>query len=674
MSSLNSRTSLQSVIVTGIAVPTFVLSACLLGATLTASAAQILVIVKPSSESHVLTGLETAADFYGLTVEVRTLDAGKDGSASLEAIRNPKTLAVVIIADALPTLNRSKVLQSLQSHEGQLPLLIAGINEQTSTELLKQWSSEAVTGCHRYKVEGKEGWYAIAKENDVTRQLAGSRLPLTPTAEAYFTLDRELGGKWLIEAKTGATELPVFARVAIGRGDVFFAAETHQVDIPVTPDPHRQQAVFANLAPSLLFLHYAAGEHAWHSPGDYANFTIDDLWLREPYGHVNYEELLQQAQLHDFHATVAFIPWNFDRSRGKVISLFREHPDRLSICVHGNDHIHQEFGPLDTHPLNQQTQDLKQALARMERFHELTGIPYDAVMVFPHSVAPESTFAELRRYNYLATANSLNVPSDASAPPGADFALRTATLGFEGFPSLRRYSVEAEIPSAQLAIDAFLGNPMLFYAHESFFASGIGAFNKTADAVNTLQPATQWQSLGEIARHLYLERLRDDGNYDIRAYSGTIKIANGRGHDAVYFIEKDETFAQPLTVLVDGRSHPFERSGSKLRLKLAIRNGTTREIAIRYANDLELAKIDISKKSLKVNLIRLLSDFRDNEVSNTKFGRSFIRSYADNGRVWNLVMAATTVLLIFAAILWSMRKLKNEPHPRARVLPVSKLG
>jgi len=66
------------------------------------------------------------------------------------------------------------------------------------------------------------------------------------------------------------------------------------------------------------------------------DLTVDDAWLREPYGYLQYSDLLQEMRRHNFHTTIAFIPWNYDRSEPDVISLFRANSDRLSICIHGN--------------------------------------------------------------------------------------------------------------------------------------------------------------------------------------------------------------------------------------------------------------------------------------------------------------------------------------------------
>ena len=314
----------------------------------------------------------------------------------------------------------------------------------------------------------------------------------------------------------------------------------------------------------------------------------------------------------------------------------------------------------DNKPLSGQTNDVKQGLARMAKFQELTDIPYDPVMVFPHSISPEQTFAILKRYNLWSTANSLNVPIGAEAPANPEFALRTATLAFANFPSLRRYSAEAPGPDSQLVVDAFLGNPMLFYVHQGFFAPGIEAFNKTADRVNRLQPATQWRSLGYITKHLYLEKLRDNDNYDVRAYAGIIDLENAHRRDCTFFVEKEEDFAFPLTVSVDGQPYPYRRLGTRLYIELPVLAGASREITIEYQNDLNLATIDVSKTSIRINAIRQLSDFRDDVVSKTALGRWVIRVYSPNEAKWNEALFAIAVLLIVLMVAWFVRRGKKR--------------
>ena len=586
--------------------------------------------------------IKEAVDFYGL--QENTPDV-TDHLAIISAIRNPATVAVVITADALSSLNRREILAALRRRGGTtVPLLIAGIDEQTNVDLLKSWSDGEIVAGKKLNVQDSGTSYQIASVPGITSELSGAHLPFS-VGEWYYLKVNGTRPLWISSASGGASSLPIFVRINSGSQEIYFSASNMPATLSPSPDPYREPSVFTSLAPEMMLFHHAAGQRAWHSPGHYANLTIDDAWLREPYGYVNYENLLREMEKHNFHSTIAFVPWNFDRSQPAMVSLFRSHLDRFSICVHGDNHDHQEFGPYSNKPLSGQTYDIKQALARMAKFQQLTGLAYDPVMVFPHSISPEPTLAVMKRYNFWATANSLNVPMGSEAPSGAEFALRTATMKFANFPSLRRYSAEAPGPSSQLLVDGFLGNPMLFYVHQAFFSAGIGAFDETADIVNRIAPATEWRGLGYIAQHLYVERLRDDRNYDIKTYSGTILISNPSQKDAIFFVTKEEDFSLPLTVEIDDKKSSYERDGNQLQFQVMIPAGESRHIAIKYRNDLDLAAISISKDSFRVTAIRHLSDFRDDVVSKSRIGRGFIRVLV------KLETAPTQVLLAIMGIL-----------------------
>jgi hypothetical protein len=621
-----------------------------------ASAATVLYLERAGVQGDTRHQIQTAANFYGLDLDFITAEGG-----SVQGLPSSKAVAIVIDADALSTINRTDILRFALSGSRPIPILIAGINASTSTSLLQLWSSGAVSGSRRRLVSTAD-WYQVGSANNITRQLANSRLPLAQGQVDYLVAE---DAHSLMQAAFAGSSVPVFLRTYSGAEEVFFATQVKSSVAPIVPDPYRQQAVFAEIAAPMMFLRYAAGERAWHSPATYANFTIDDLWLREPYGHVNFEGLLQHAQQHNFHATVAFIPWNYDRSQSRMVTLFQQHADRLSISVHGNNHVHQEFGPFDKHPLNAQQENIQQALTRMDRFKEITGIPYDPVMVFPHSISPEGTLSALKRANFSATANSLNVPSDAITPADVEFALRTSSLHFANFPSLRRYSAESVIPKAQLSIDAFLGNPMLFYAHESFFTPGMSAFDSVADVVNGLEPDTQWRGLGEIVQHLYVEKVRDDGNLDVRLFSSSARLSNHSEQAMTFYLEKEEDFSLPIDVLVDGEPRKYLADGTKLLFELTIPKGESKLVQIKYGEGRNPVSLAGSSSSLGVTSIRLLSDFRDNVVSTTSLGRWFIRLTADSEHTWNRIAAALAALLS-AIVSWLyLRRYTRLLGPRA---------
>ncbi|HEY6272601.1 MAG TPA: hypothetical protein VIX19_11495 [Terriglobales bacterium] len=379
----------------------------------------------------------------------------------------------------------------------------------------------------------------------------------------------------------------------------------------------------------MMFVRYAAGDRAWHADGHYANLTIDDAWLTEPYGHLNYAALLREMEAHNFHTTIAFIPWNFDRSEPKVVQLFRQHADRYSICIHGNNHDHLEFGGYDRTPLSGQIADIQQGLARMERFRTLTSLPVDRVMIFPDEVAPPApTLRALERYNFAGAANADVVPIGSVQPTAPLFFLRAVNLNFTSFPLVRRYSAEAGVSKALIAVNAFLDNSLLFYGHQSMFTTGINAFDPVAATVNRVQPDTRWSSLGSIAQHLDRVRLRADGNYDVVAYGSDLIFQNRLQRDVIYHVEKQNEDSLPIRALtIDGRPAFYELSGERLSLAVPVGAGESKHVVIEYQSDLNLASVDVSKKSPSVAFLRRISDFRDITMSRSTLGRALTRFY-----------------------------------------------
>ena len=443
---------------------------------------------------------------------------------------------------------------------------------------------------------------------------------------------------------------------------MLFAPRMVPIDTSWGGKPSALSQVFSSLAPFLLFLNHAVGDYGWHLDGHYANLTVDDPWLIEPYGHLHYKELLEEMEKHNFHTTIALIPWNYDRSEAGVVDLIRAHPERYSISIHGNNHTHREFGDYGSSPLQEQIANLKQAVARMERFRDLTGISYDRFMIFPHSVAPEATFTALRQLDFIGTANSLNVPADSLFPTDPTFLLRPFTANYGNFLSMFRYSAEGQVSQTEIAIQCFLGNPLLFYGHEKLFDDGIGDFNRFADLVNQIQTDTQWKSLGEIARHLYLVRRRDDGDFDVRMFSNEMALKNPTQIDAVFHVELEGTNPAPLpSLVIEGSPASLVRSGDKLTFRLIVPAGKTRNVRLRYQSE-SVKAADLGTTSLYACALRQVSDFRDLYLSRFSLGRYLTKAYYRYGwdsielraeMAWRIVVALVGVAL---AGTWYFRR------------------
>jgi len=625
--------------------------------------ADVVFLRSSGSATAELEQLEIATNFYGLDLKVMMVSSSNDDLALDRAVEREDTVGVVIAGEALAHVNRDALLRALHHRRGSSPsLLILGVAPGEDPSLLRTWSGGTSLGCKRLE-SSLRPQYLFGRVDGLTWQLSDIEIPLPAGTASYLVPGETSAVQRLASIRHNDQVSPIFIEATVQQLKIFVACAVSS-DGSVTGG-EKLVSKFLRIAPAMMFIRYCAGERGWHALHHYANFTIDDPWLRQRYGYVDYKALFGEMEKHDFHTTIAFIPWNYDRSEPGVVSLFRDHPARFSIAIHGDNHDHKEFTDYRSKPLAAQTAALKQSLARMDRFQTLTGIPYDKVMIFPHSIAPEGTLEALKTYNYLATINSTNVPQDAVPPPASSFGLRPVTLSFADFPSVARYSVEAPIPKYFLAINQFLDNPLLFYAHSDFFEGGIDAFDGVADEVNNLEPDTRWRGLGDIVKHLYLVKRRDDSNYDVLAFSNSICLDNVSGRDSVFYVGKQELGHQTInSVTVDGRNYPYQLQEGYLNLSIPVPMGNTRCVAIQYENDLELASIGTSKDSSYVYFLRMASDFRDNYLSKSSAGLAIIRFYNGHEEGPALVFAwvfVFTVVCIYAAYrLWAF--LWRTPH------------
>lgn len=645
---------------------------CLLSAS--AQCAQIVFIDKADVPATARRQAELAARFYGLQLTTVMVE---DGNLRIErSIREKDTSAVMISAAALPFLSKPRVFSALSrsSHES-VPLMIVGVTEDTAADLLKTWSTDTVLGCRGISSVSLTESLTIADNRSIARELAGRTLPLPGGVACGLVLSEEHKSETIAEIKDRGLGQPVFVETTLGKQNVFF--EAAMGDSPVRQEVKKANllTLFPPVAPVFMFIRYSAGARSWHRTAHYANLTIDDAWLTEPYGNLNFQALLAEMQRANFHTTIAFIPWNFDRSTPDVVSLVRSHPERFSISVHGNNHTHQEFGAYSANPLSAQIDDIKQAIARMEKFKALTGIPYDRVMVWPHEIVPPAgTLSALKEYGFLANVDAQIIPVDDKAPADPLFPWHSDTLDFANFLTLRRLALPAPHLEAQIAIDAFLGNPSLFYVHQEFFAGGSSAFSEIAALVNRIAPGTRWESLGDIAGSLDRVRKRGDGQYDVEVYSSQAQLENPDPHAVTFYVAKEESFSPPVkSLIVNGRPHSYERRGSRLFFKVTVGAKESAQIVIAYDNDLNVPSIDIAKNSLRVNTIRRLSDFRDLWVSRTGMGRAFVRFYTNHlisaesavEEHFTLIVAIFLVGFICFIFEASRRLTKARKGPRA---------
>jgi hypothetical protein len=613
--------------------------------------------------------LEAACRFYGLETVQLILKQDSPQDIEVSLFENDELKAAVITADSLRGIE-DKAFISMLSHlqEFRIPLMITEVSPDTDSKLLQKLSDNKISGTAKASDLSARSVIKIGDQKTYARQMAGLESAFENKETNYFRLDDPDGVESVIYITDERNEngFPVFIEISVKGQEIFFLA-CGQIS--------ESSSFSQSLLPVMMFLRRACGPYCWHSSNRFANFTVDDPWLVEPYGHLSFKGLLQEMGNADFHMTLGFIPWNYDRSKSDVVDLFKRNPYKFSLCIHGNNHDHYEFykyeassgDPWPAKPLDVQEFNIRQALARMERFRELTGLDFHKVMVFPLGIAPEKTLCLLKKYHFMATVNDPHVPLGSKKPDDPLFDLRTVTLEYADFPSFRRYTPERS--KFEIALDLFLDNPLFFYAHHDYFKKGMDAFNDTAQIVNRLQPDITWQSLGTICRRYYLERLRDDGNYEVKAFTNHFIVENRQEKDLFYYIQKHEDFSIPIKkITINGTDASYERGDEKLILKVEIPGGESCEIFIEYENDLEIESMDISKEDPRVNRLRRISDFRDITLSKNFLGRFVINVYYDTGLykwgITRLTVVLLLVTLIVVFLVWRFiryRRRKKQP-------------
>jgi hypothetical protein len=322
------------------------------------------------------------------------------------------------------------------------------------------------------------------------------------------------------------------------------------------------------------------------------------------------------------------------------VALLKAHPQYLSIAIHGNNHDRYEFFRYEARagdnqrakPLPEQAFNIRQALVRMDAFHQLTGLDFDRVMVFPHGVCPAQTFGALKQNGFWATSNYSNVPLGEHPPVDPAVALRAANAEWEGFAALRR-NYPQNLSEEAIAVDLFLGNPVLFMAHQDLFFDGIDAFTPHARRVNLRQPAVRWLSLGEISRHLHLLRWLDDNHCEVRLVSRHAKIENPRSVPADFCFAKREPNREAVErITIDGVEVAWTFETGELRCTASLPAHAFRLIEIHYHFHTDSAPVTVHRRGFRNRCLRLIAEFRDLVLPRLPGGRILTRKYYRQGK------------------------------------------
>jgi hypothetical protein len=434
--------------------------------------------------------------------------------------------------------------------------------------------------------------------------------PVDQTNDRVFVANRDSA---MVRGHITIGGQPFFASIQHKRAEVFFLAGANVADLSANVGGKPLAEYFSQLMPPSMFIRYAFRQECWRPNQHHATVIIDDPLLRKDYGFLNYKRLLELMGEYNFHTSIAFIPFNYRRNSPCITRMFRERPERLSICFHGNDHTAAEFASKDSELLNGM---LTVAEERMDVHEKKTRIHCDHVMIFPQGNFSRDAMAALEAHNFSAAVNSDPYPRGENSGLSLSEFMEPAVLKYGGFPLfLRKYPREIELQD--IAFNLFFGKPVLVVEHHEIFKDP-GSLTQLVSRINALAPGIRWSNLQTAVENSYLRRWTPNGALEVRAYSNAGKVANTSENLLRCYVEWSGCREVPVErVLLDGVSWPDARTDEKgIRFSFDLHPGESRRFSVVYQNNFGLS--DANRRvqwKAKAFVRRRLSEVRDNYLS-----------------------------------------------------------
>jgi hypothetical protein len=352
------------------------------------------------------------------------------------------------------------------------------------------------------------------------------------------------------------------------------------------------------------------------------------------YGHVRYADLVRHADAHGYHAAFATVPLDGWFAHPRAARLFRDRPDRLSLIMHGNDHTWLEFDRPEGRAACRAL--LAQALRRVAAFERRSGVPVARVMAAPFGRCSQDVARELvalgfdglcisRPYPWIAYGDRpwLARPAGTSALAG----WHPLSVVAGGLPVLLRQAFSA--PVQDLALRAFLDQPLILYGHHADLRDGLEPLAELAAAVGRLGPV-RWQSVGDLAATTV--QTRRDGDVlraSLFSRSARLSIPDGVRRLELALPALDGRHEDDVVVWCAGRSRGVLAPGAE---PLTIPDGVSDvALALRRRRSTDPAAVPAPRRSSRAIARRLATEGRD-RLSAVSSGSSAVLLRASHSR------------------------------------------
>ncbi|MEK7780127.1 MAG: hypothetical protein AAB370_01340 [Verrucomicrobiota bacterium] len=265
---------------------------------------------------------------------------------------------------------------------------------------------------------------------------------------------------------------------------------------------------FLELLPLVHWLRQLCGENEYQGLPLRAQFMFDDPNLHWPsYGYVDYREIAARAEKANYHVSFATVPLDNWFTHQPTAKIFRENPRRLSLLVHGNNHVHQEL--LQNYTPEDRVFLLRQALQRIEQLEAAAKVGVSRAMAAPHGACSEEMLAELPKCGFVgATISHGSLRAhNRSRPWVKSLGYRPAEI-IKGCAVMPRWRLASNAHNTIL-LAAYLRQPIILVGHHGDLKAGLELLDGLAGFINSLGTVA-WLDTAELAEINYRWRMEDD--------------------------------------------------------------------------------------------------------------------------------------------------------------------
>jgi hypothetical protein len=403
------------------------------------------------------------------------------------------------------------------------------------------------------------------------------------------------------------------------RGIPFYLAaggEVVDLSAPATKyfDVRKQ---FSCAVPVVMYVRWAFRDITWTTTETGACLIVDDPLLKPRYGFLDFRKTLESMDKLNFAMTVAFIPWNWRRTNSRTVDMFRLHPEKLSLCVHGCDHTAGELASRSPALLNRR---IKSANQRMDLLQGKTSLNHDRVMVFPQGEFSPEIGRALKLNGFDAAVNTEIAPANGAENDTKIADLwSVAIMKYGTFPIFTRRYITHGIEN--FAFDALLGKPCLIVAHHDVFKGHGQVLADFVAKLNMLKWNIRWRPLGDVIRHGFKLRSEAGTTSIVSMYAEETVIENmSKEAHVAKFMKKEGDLDCVKGVTVNQNAVDYSYDGEYLRFTMKLAPNGTADVRIIYFDKLD---VDPSRDGIgykiKTHTRRYLSELRDNYLSQSSF-------------------------------------------------------